>query len=322
MSTAINPVPAAAYVFRRDNDANVWQQEAKLTSAVRRPADLFGFTLDMDEQTVVVGAFQDDEIATAAGAAYVFEYDGSGWPLTAKLIVADAAAADQFGWSVGVSGRLLVVGARNHAGTGAIYSFRREIDLPGVWDEQEKVVPDGLQAGALFGSDVAIVQRSLLVGASSTGSGLAFAHSFDGCFWNEDAMLVASNGAGEDLFGAAVALGEDVAVVGAEAQDDQGSNAGANYVFRGAGNCNVNGRLDVCDIALGLSDDDDADGIPNECEADADGDGVSDALDVCPTTVSPGGVDPDGRPIGDVDKDCDVDLADYTQMLDNFGATP
>ncbi len=51
---------------------------------------------------------------------------------------------------------------------------------------------------------------------------------------------------------------------------------------------------------------------------DEDGDGVPDEQDVCCGTPLGVIVDETGRPIGDLDGDCDVDLADYALMQGNF----
>ncbi|MCH9002959.1 MAG: hypothetical protein IIC02_10335, partial [Planctomycetes bacterium] len=47
---------------------------------------------------------------------------------------------------------------------------------------------------------------------------------------------------------------------------------------------------------------------------DADGDGVPDIADVCDNTTAGSAVDSQGRPLGDVDKDCDTDLMDYALL--------
>ena len=47
---------------------------------------------------------------------------------------------------------------------------------------------------------------------------------------------------------------------------------------------------------------------------DWDGDGVDDAVDVCCQTLPGVAVDETGRPVGDLDRDCDVDLADVAMM--------
>ncbi len=51
---------------------------------------------------------------------------------------------------------------------------------------------------------------------------------------------------------------------------------------------------------------------------DEDGDGVPDDQDVCCGTPLGVAVDETGRPIGDLDGDCDVDLADWAMMQVNF----
>ncbi len=47
-------------------------------------------------------------------------------------------------------------------------------------------------------------------------------------------------------------------------------------------------------------------------------DGVFDEKDVCPCVPAPGGVDAQGRPLGDVDSDRDVDVNDHSIMAQNF----
>ncbi|MCK4658074.1 MAG: SUMF1/EgtB/PvdO family nonheme iron enzyme [Phycisphaerae bacterium] len=51
---------------------------------------------------------------------------------------------------------------------------------------------------------------------------------------------------------------------------------------------------------------------------DVDGDGVDDALDVCNNTPAGTAVDAEGRPLGDVDQDCDTDLDDYALFQQGF----
>jgi hypothetical protein len=62
---------------------------------------------------------------------------------------------------------------------------------------------------------------------------------------------------------------------------------------------------------------------------DRDGDGVPDGADWCSNTPPGIAVDLQGRPLGDIDKDCDTDLADFallaqnlTGLLDQTGAVP
>lgn len=52
--------------------------------------------------------------------------------------------------------------------------------------------------------------------------------------------------------------------------------------------------------------------------ADQDQDGVDDLLDACCDTPAGIPVDADGRPLGDIDLDCDVDLMDVTILWESF----
>lgn len=52
--------------------------------------------------------------------------------------------------------------------------------------------------------------------------------------------------------------------------------------------------------------------------ADLDGDGVPDNVDACCNTPTGASVDATGRPIGDLDGDCDVDLADHALLAGNL----
>ena len=66
----------AAYVFR--HDGNTWLEEAKLTASDAAANDRFGYSVSLDGDVGIVGAFLGDSPSMEdSGAAYVFRYDGS-----------------------------------------------------------------------------------------------------------------------------------------------------------------------------------------------------------------------------------------------------
>jgi hypothetical protein len=85
--------------------------------------DQFGQRVAISADTMVVGApFEDsnatgvngnqsDNSASAAGAAYVFVYDGTNWTQQAYLKASNASTNDGFGSAVAISGDTIVIGA-------------------------------------------------------------------------------------------------------------------------------------------------------------------------------------------------------------------
>ena len=106
----------SAYVFVEPGGG--WAsgtETAKLTASDGGPIDLFGSSVGVSGDTVVVGAPRDNVAPNAdQGSAYVFVEPGGGWASgteTAKLTASDGAADDRLGDSVAVSGVTVVAGA-------------------------------------------------------------------------------------------------------------------------------------------------------------------------------------------------------------------
>jgi FG-GAP repeat len=229
----------AAYVFVRSGSS--WSQQQKLTASDGAASDRFGASVAIDGDTVVAGARLDDDAGTFSGSAYVFVRSGSSWTEEAKLAASDAAAGDQFGASVAISGDTAVVGARldDGAGTdsGSAYVFVRSGT---TWSQQKKLIASDAAAEDLFGWSVAVSGNTVVVGAFSDddrgfGSGSAYVFVRSGSSWSQQQKLTASDGAVNDTFGVSVAVDGDTAVVGAHLDDDAGGNAGASYVFQRSG---------------------------------------------------------------------------------------
>lgn len=115
----------SAYVFERSG--STWVQRAKLAPADGKKDDFFGYTVSVSGNHIVVGAPYQDEGASNAGAAYIYDRGGSQWVLREKLIASDASTNGDFGWSVGMSGERALVGSPSADGSavnvGAAYVY-------------------------------------------------------------------------------------------------------------------------------------------------------------------------------------------------------
>jgi hypothetical protein len=225
----------AAYVFERQGDE--WQQTATLHASDAEFLDAFGFSVAVSGEVIVVGAHWETSQGANAGAAYVFERDGDQWLETAKLTASDGAADDWFGESVATDGNAAIVGAPNQdeaaVDAGAVYVFARQA---GTWQEVDKVLASDAEADERFGTAVAMTAQHAIVGAygeSDVGpnGGAAYVLERSGDTFVETEKLIASDSAGVDQFGYAVAIHGSTLLVGAYREDDQAPNAGAVYVF-------------------------------------------------------------------------------------------
>ncbi len=61
------------------------RQTAKLTAADGAAYDYFGSSVAVSGDTVVVGAYGDDDKGSNSGSAYVFVKPGGGWATTQRL---------------------------------------------------------------------------------------------------------------------------------------------------------------------------------------------------------------------------------------------
>lgn len=226
----------AAYIFSRIG--NFWQQEAKITPNDPAPGDEFGTSVDISGDTIIVGSPFDDDAGSRSGSAYVFVRDGNSWSQEAKLTADDGSIANDFGFSVALSGNTAIVGAHFHdasqISSGAAYIFVRNGN---VWSQQAKLTASDAGFGDLFGFSVSVSGDTVVVGAfgddnPTKSEGSAYVFSRNGTAWTQQAKLSAPDGAVEDFFGGSVSIDGDVIVIGAASDDDTGARSGSAYFYK------------------------------------------------------------------------------------------
>jgi hypothetical protein len=260
----------AAYVFVRSG--TTWSQQAYLKASNTESGDSFGNSVAISGDTIVIGAELEDSSATGvngdqtnnlasfAGAAYVFVRSGGTWNQQAYLKASntdtDPNARDAFGCSVAVSGDTIVIGAHREDSdaigvngdqtnndlpeSGAAYVFVRSA---GTWNQQAYLKASNTDGGDFYGNAVAVSGDTVVVGAwyedsNATGvngdqtnnlaamSGAAYVYVRSGGSWSQQAYLKASNTDAADNFAYSVSISGDRIVVGAF---DEDSNATGVY---------------------------------------------------------------------------------------------
>ena len=285
ISTGVNSTPnelgsqaGAAYVFLRSG--TFWNQQAYLKPATvgsTQAGDNFGRAVAIAGDTVVVGSNGEDssstgvnstpnELATDAGAAFVYVRSGTIWTQQAYLKAAAGGSTrtgDEFGVSVSISGDTVVVGAHledssttgvnstpneSAGNAGAAYVFTRSGT---TWTQQAYLKPSAVgttPAGDLFGFSVSVAGDTLAVGAvfedsgttgvnsapdeSATAAGAAYVFTRTAGVWTQQAYLkpaaIGTTQAG-DGFGRAVAVSGDTLIVGAPLEDSGTKGVGIEF---------------------------------------------------------------------------------------------
>ena len=150
----------AAYVFTRSGTA--WVEQAKLKAAFPQDTDVFGVSVAVDGDTVVVGSLRDTVDVGGQGSAYVFTRTGSSWTQQAVLVASDPSVSALFGVSVAVDGGTAVVGALRGNHPGAAYVFTRD---GSVWTEQARLAAPGAVDADGFGVAVDLELDRVVAGA-------------------------------------------------------------------------------------------------------------------------------------------------------------
>jgi hypothetical protein len=180
------PDQGSAYVFVRSG--GVWSEQQKLEASDAAAEEHFGFSVAISGETIVVGAGFNAGFADGGsdqGSAYVFVRSGTVWSEQQKLEASDAAAGDLFGFSVGISGETVVVGAVLDDGAagidqGSAYVFVRS---GGLWSQLQKLEASDAATDDTFGRSPAISGGTIVVGAS-------FDDSDDGAFQDQGSAYV------------------------------------------------------------------------------------------------------------------------------------
>jgi hypothetical protein len=202
--------------------------------------------------TVIVTA--EDGVTTGTYTVTVTRESANEFAQQAYLKASNPGLADQFGYSIALSGDTLAVGAwrednndNNLADSGAVYVFIR---TGTVWSQQAYIKASNAGSGDRFGNSVSLSGDTLAVGAyreqsnatvingdesdnSLTEAGAVYVFTRSGTVWSQQAYIKASDAGSYDRFGWSVTLSGDTLAVGAPEDpiDISLADSGAVYLF-------------------------------------------------------------------------------------------
>ncbi|HEV7781588.1 MAG TPA: hypothetical protein VGO58_09990 [Chitinophagaceae bacterium] len=176
--------------------------------------DNFGWSVSISGNVAIVGSPLDDTpFGANAGTATVFRYNGSTWATPVKLSDPVAAANDQFGSSVSISGNYAAAGSPVDDGLGgtdqgsvSVFFFST------IWNIMQKITDINGAANDLFGWSVSLSGNYLLIGSQQDdgpgglNQGSVFIHQRIGAGWQKLQAIIDPAGLADDLFGSSTAL--------------------------------------------------------------------------------------------------------------------
>lgn len=223
----------AVYIFERQGMQ--WVEMDKIFAADGVLDDRFGISVSGDGDRILVGADFDDDLGGQSGSAYIFELTLGVWREQQKLLATDGAAIANFGLSVSLSGDRALIGAPGDDESGLIAGAAYIFDLlAGVWQQTDKLLADDGAFGDGLGIAVGLAQNGqrALVGSPGSGAtGAAYVFDYDTVQWNQTVRLTPQNGASGALFGEALSLSTDSALIGAPSGNGVINGSGTAYLF-------------------------------------------------------------------------------------------
>jgi len=231
------PFVGAAYAFTRPAAGGAFTQQAKLSPSDVVLGEFFGNSIGLSGDTAIVGAVGLAGFSNPNGRAYVFTRTGASWTLQQKLVAADAASGDAFGFSVAISGDTAIAGAVRRVtnpgiNSGAAYVFQRS---GATWTQQQRIVHNDPEINDELGYYVALKNDTAVVSARSyevppntaVNHGAVFVFTRSGATWTQTQRVIHGD-VGPDGLGTSVAYDGNSIIAGAPNKND---GTGAAYVF-------------------------------------------------------------------------------------------
>ena len=244
ISSFTNGPEERIYVYQRTND--LWVLQSILFYSSFNGNELFGSSLSISSDTILVGVGLASPNGDFEGSAIVYRRIGDEWNREAFLKASNPGFLDLFGWSVAVENDIAVIGAYNEDSnatgingdgednstnnSGAAYVFKR---VGTEWVQEAYLKSSQSKSEDKFGWSVAISGETIVIGAKGSNfnneeffKGSTYVFVKEQNEWVEEAILLPDETEIDDQFGYSVAISGDNIIIGAYYEDS--SSVGIN----------------------------------------------------------------------------------------------
>ncbi len=211
-------------IFKRNPATNAFSMFTNLITPDAATDDVFGKVISVSGNIAAIAApWKDINGLQDQGKVYLYQWNGSTWPLMESITAPDPAAKDEFGAALCLKGDTLFVGATQANSSvaghhGKVYFYLRSGNQ---WIYQSTIVASDGAIYNHFGNSISFRNGDLLIGAPRASIGLlesvgkAYMYRFNGTSWIQQAIFSASNRSSDDNFGFATTIANQTAIIGA-----------------------------------------------------------------------------------------------------------
>ncbi|MFC1615800.1 hypothetical protein ACFL21_01555 [Patescibacteria group bacterium] len=229
----------AIYTFTRTTGD--WSQDEKITSYTGDDYDQFGYSVAIagTGDVIATGLPYDDDEGDGSGSAVIYKDVASTWTFQQFMKPTDDVHDDDnYGWEVAVSdsGDYILISevGDQDAGayTGAVYSY---YENGGSWSLGNKMTASSQSATDNFGDSIDITDDGAYAAIGAWGygsSGAAYLFTRSGNSFSQTEFLTTSD-INAGTLGEYIAISDSAGYIlaGDSYDDEDGTNAGAGYVF-------------------------------------------------------------------------------------------
>lgn len=223
----------AAWVFNKTGNgaSETWAEVSKITPSDGYYRGKFGYDVDISGNHIIIGAWTNAANYYGRSGAYIYQYENNGWVEKQKLIPNGMdTIINHFGKSVSIYKNIVAVAAPEEINAkvveGAVYIFEKNSN---IWEQQAKITsPDTTRFGR-FGSSIDLHDNKIIIGAYSA----VFTYEKNGNDWQlKDSIHKEYTDIGHTyLFGASVAVTDNLFLAGAPDDSEYGSGSGSSFLY-------------------------------------------------------------------------------------------
>lgn len=220
------------YVYQYLN--NSWQELTKLQAPDGQLGDGFGFSLDLYQNKLLIGApLQSAAAHVNSGSAYVYEQINETWQFKQKISI-DGGDGFIYGSSVSFFNEDILIGSPGDdaAGfaVGAVYTYQF---LNGMWEQKDQLIPEYYDGNDWFGFAMSTDHNKVVIGTfQQQGSAPEFSYIYQKTNQDWQQMSkVSHNVSDHESYGFAVDIDGSNVAVGAPSSKVHGRDSGIAYVY-------------------------------------------------------------------------------------------